>query len=83
LNYNFYWDGQPYNRDDILIGTIFRDPWMKPALGQTIEIKGKRVKITRTDPNPTTDTAMVKYYVIPLSGNEPFKNRTFNRKDML
>lgn len=83
MNYNFYWDGQPSNSDDILIGTIFTDPWVKPQLGQTIEIKGKRVKVTRTDPNPTTDTATVKYYVIPVTGNEPFKNRRSFRNDWI
>lgn len=83
MNYTFYWDGQPYNQDDLLIGTIFRDPWSRPLLGHTIEIKGKRVRITRTVPNPTTDTATVKYYVESITGNEPFKNRVVNRKDML
>jgi len=83
MNYSFWWDGKPHARDDILIGTIFRDPWMKPLLGQQIYIKGKLVRVTRTLPHPITDDVTIKYFVELVSGNEPFKDKQVKRKDML
>lgn len=74
MNYTFYWDGQPWDSDDILIGTIFRDQWQRPTLGQEIKIKGKVVKVTRIDPAANPSNTSVTYYVEEINGNSPYKN---------
>ena len=74
MNYNLYWDGQPYGRDDLLIGTIFREPWQRPTLGAHFTIKGREVKIVRVSPTSNPANALVKYYVEPVTGNWPYRD---------
>ena len=73
MNYNFFWDGKSWGKDDIVIGLIFREPWMRPSVGHRITIKGKEVLITRSDPDPHTEFDSVTYYVEPVNGNWPYK----------
>ncbi len=73
MNYNFFWDGQPWDRDDIVIGMIFREPWQRPTLGAELKIKGVLVRVTRIVPRDNPDNAAVTYFVEPLNGNWPYK----------
>lgn len=75
MNYEFYWDGKPWDMDDIPIGHIFRDEWQRPQVGMEIKIKGKLVRVTRTDPTTNPSNTMVKYYVEPVNGNWQYKNK--------
>ncbi len=73
MNYNFFWDGQPWDRDDIVIGMIFREPWQRPTLGAELKIKGVLVRVTRIVPRANPDDVSVTYFVEPLNGNWPYK----------
>jgi hypothetical protein len=73
-NYEFWWDGGPWDRDDLAIGCINRDEWQRPEIGMEIRIKGRIVKITRTDPPNNPTGQKVKYFVEPVNGNWPYKN---------
>ena len=75
MNYTFYWDGQPWDADDILIGQISRDPWQRPTLGQEIKIRGKIVKVTRINPASNPSNTSVTYYVESVNNNAPYKAR--------
>ena len=74
MNYEYWWDGQSFNQDDIPIVTIFREPWQRPSVGMELYVKGKHVRVTRTDPASNPDNTSVKYYVEPVNGNWPYKD---------
>jgi hypothetical protein len=73
MNYQFWWDGKPFAREDLFIGTVFFDEWTRPQLGQEISIKGKSLKITRIDPPSNPAGQSVKYFVEVLNSNWPYK----------
>ena len=75
MNYNFFWDGQPWAREDIVIGLIFREPWQRPTLGAELKIKGALVRVTRIVPKDNPDNVSVTYFVEPVNGNWPYKMR--------
>ena len=58
MNYEFWWDGQPFGKDDIVIGQIIREPWMRPTLHAELTIKGNQVRVTRIFPadNPIAES---------------------------
>jgi len=74
MNYEFYWDGQPWDMEDIPIGHVFRDEWQRPVIGLELRIKGKIVRVTRTEPAGNPDNVSVKYYVENINGNKPYKD---------
>lgn len=74
MNYEFFWDGKPWGKDDIPIGTIFREEWQRPEVGMEIRIKGRIVKVTRTSPSGNPAGQKVIYYVENLNGNWPYKD---------
>ena len=71
-NYEFWWDGGPWDKDDLPLGQITREEWQRPEIGMEIRIKGRIVKITRTDPSNNPPGQKVIYFVEPLNGNWPF-----------
>jgi len=73
MNYTFKWDGQPFGKEDIVIGIIFREPWQRPTLHLELMIKGAHVRVTRTLPADNPDNAGVTYFVEPVNGNWPYK----------
>lgn len=75
MNYNFYFDGRPWNRDDLFIGTLFMDEWARPTLGQQIKLKGKILKIVRIDPRDNPTGQSVKYYVESLNPDWPYREK--------
>lgn len=75
MNYEFWWDGQPFNSDDIPIVTISREPWQRPQVGMELSLKGKIVRVTRTDPASNPSDTSVKYYVESINSNWPYKNK--------
>ena len=73
MNYEFLWDGQPWDRDDIKIGQIIREPWQRPTLGLELMIKGAHVRVTRIFPANNPDDQKVQYFVEPVNGSWPYK----------
>ena len=54
MNYEIWIVGDGGDVPDTVLGVIFRDPWMRPAVGQEISIKGKMFTICLlyTSPSP-------------------------------
>ena len=73
MNYEFLWDGGPFDKDDISIGQIIRDPWQRPTLGQELMIKGALVRVVRINPSNNPDDQKVQYFVEPVNSNWPYK----------
>lgn len=75
MNYDFYLAGNGGNISDTIIGTVNREPWERPVIGNEIRIKSKIFKVIRTDPTDNPDNTTVKYYVEPLNPNWPYRNK--------
>lgn len=73
MNYNFYLAGNGGNVSDVLIGTVFREPWQRPVLGNEVKIKSKIFKVIRIIPADNPDNTTVAYYVEPLNPNWPYQ----------
>ena len=73
VQYTYFWDGQPWNRDDIPIGHVFRESWQRPVLHSEVKIKGRIVRVTRIEPADNPDDAPVTYFVEPLNNNWPYR----------
>jgi hypothetical protein len=74
-NYEFWLDGQPWDREDIPIGCVFREEWQRPEVGQEVRIKGKIFKVVRTVPAGNPTGQKVIYYVENLNPDWPYKKR--------
>ena len=70
VNIEYWWDGKPWDMDDIPIVGVFRDEWQHPDVGHEVRIKGTVVVITRK----TTKASGFKiFYVANINGNRPYK----------
>ena len=76
MNYELWIAGNGGDVPDTVLGVIFRDPWMRPAVGQEISIKGKIFTVLRCDPSSNPDNAVVKYYVSAPNDNWPYKKNS-------
>ena len=76
MNYELWIAGNGAEIPDAVIGTIFREPWQRPTVGQEIQIKGRIYKVLRCVPSNNPDNVMVKYYVDPPNDNWPYKRKS-------
>jgi hypothetical protein len=73
MNYEFWFDGAPYGKDDMPIGTVHREEFARPIIGGQVKINGRYYLITRTSPAGNPTGQKVIYYVEPVNHSWPYK----------